>query len=105
MLRARLLEHLVEAGSGSPVTDDGCPDEAPPRPDDGHGLVHELAKLRLGPIGVVRAEADDDDGSEPAPERPQHVDPLLRGPADTVVRIHPPARKLVAEVRLDPDVE
>ena len=56
------------------------------RPDDLDGLVDELAERRLGPVGIVRPEADDDDGSEPrlrapAARRSPPSSPARRGRA------------------------
>ena len=51
------------------------------------------------PVGIVRAEADHDDRRERRLQRAQLVDPLRRRPPDAVVRVDPPARELVGEVR------
>ena len=58
----------------------------------------------LRALGVVRSEADDHDGRERPRRRGARRRPRRR-PADSVVRVHAPARQLLREVRLDPDVE
>lgn len=99
-----VCEDLVEARPRRAVPDDRRPENTSTA-GEVERFGHERPELRLGAVGVVRPETDDDDRRERPPEPPQLVDSLGRATSHAIVRLDCPVREFLAQIRRDADVE